>query len=220
MKLQKVSVAFLASAMLIMPLSTFTAVASESEAKQTVTEIKTVPITAEKLIGDWHIYKVIDKTSGEDVTVSKGIYIDWIYTFSSDGSVLINDGSGISSSVKWQIVSGEVVTNTDETLVYDGTDLIHKEDVDGCSFYWRRVARLGDPTGDGIIDAVDASKVLKSYAVFSTGTESPTEQDIATSDLNKDGLIDAVDASRILIYYAYRSTSGTKSLEEYFELKL
>ncbi len=78
--------------------------------------------------------------------------------------------------------------------------------------------KLGDPTGDGIIDAVDASKVLKSYAVFSTGTESPAEQELATSDITKDGLIDAVDASKILKYYAYTSTKGTKSLEEFFEV--
>ena len=221
MKLRKISAAFLASAMLIIPFGSVTAAsASESDAKQTVTEIKVVPITEEKLVGDWHIYKIIDKASGEDLTASKGIYIDWIYTFSPDGWVLIDHGSGSSPSVKWQIVSGEVVTDSSETLVYDGTDLIHKEGVDGCSFYWRRVVRLGDPTGDGIIDAVDASRVLKSYAVFSTGTESPTEQEIATSDINKDGLIDAVDASRILIYYAYRSTNGTRSLAEYFELKI
>ena len=79
-------------------------------------------------------------------------------------------------------------------------------------------SKLGDLTGDGIIDAVDASNVLRAYTKFSTGEASPTEHELAVSDINKDGFINAVDASMILKYYTYISTDGTKAIEEYFGL--
>ena len=75
--------------------------------------------------------------------------------------------------------------------------------------------KLGDPTGDGFIDAVDASNILAAYAKFSTGSGSPSADDYATSDVNKDGFIDAVDASTVLAYYAYLSADGTDSFEKF-----
>ena len=76
--------------------------------------------------------------------------------------------------------------------------------------------KLGDLTGDGIIDAVDAARILRSYAGFSTSSTEPTEQELAVADVNKDGYIDAIDASDVLSYYTYTSADGTKSLEEFF----
>lgn len=75
--------------------------------------------------------------------------------------------------------------------------------------------RLGDPTGDGFIDAVDASNILAAYAKFSTNAGTPSADDYATSDVNKDGFIDAVDASTVLAYYAYLSADGTDSFEQF-----
>lgn len=66
---------------------------------------------------------------------------------------------------------------------------------------------LGDIDGNGILDAVDASKILGSYAKFSTGAGKPTQDDLDVCDVNKDGFIDAVDASKVLSYYAYLSTT-------------
>ena len=75
---------------------------------------------------------------------------------------------------------------------------------------------LGDPTGDGKIDAKDASFVLVEYAKLSTGGESTlSDAEKNAADVNKDGKADAKDASTILTYYAYVSTGGTDTIESY-----
>ena len=79
------------------------------------------------------------------------------------------------------------------------------------------VYKLGDPTGNGVIDAVDSSYVLGAYADFSIGNGTPDEKCLATCDVNMDGLVDAVDASKILSYYAYISANGSKSFEAFLE---
>ena len=77
---------------------------------------------------------------------------------------------------------------------------------------------FGDPTGDGKIDAKDASFALVEYAKLSTGGESSlTEAEKSAADVNKDGKNDSKDASIILSYYAYISTNGTDSLEEFLK---
>ncbi len=75
---------------------------------------------------------------------------------------------------------------------------------------------LGDPNGDGRIDANDASFVLIEYSKLSTGkTSSLTDEEKKSADVNKDGRIDSSDASSMLGYYSYVSTGGTQTLEEY-----
>ena len=75
---------------------------------------------------------------------------------------------------------------------------------------------LGDVDNNGIVDAVDASKVLSEYARVSSNAKSTFgEAQKKAADTNKDGFIDAVDASKILALYAYRSTNGTLGFEEY-----
>ena len=75
---------------------------------------------------------------------------------------------------------------------------------------------LGDPTGDGKIDAKDSSFVLVEYAKLSTGGESELPEDVKkAADVNGDGKADAKDASAILTYYAYVSTGGSISLSEF-----
>lgn len=77
---------------------------------------------------------------------------------------------------------------------------------------------FGDPTGDGKIDANDASFVLVEYAKVSTGGESAlTPEETAAADVNKDGKVDAKDASAILAYYSYLSTGGTDTLEAFLK---
>jgi hypothetical protein len=78
---------------------------------------------------------------------------------------------------------------------------------------------LGDIDGNGILDAVDASKILGSYAQYSTGSKAPTEDDLAVCDINKDGYIDAVDASKVLAFYAHTSTGGKLTFEEFLKTK-
>lgn len=76
--------------------------------------------------------------------------------------------------------------------------------------------KLGDPNGDGNIDAKDSSFILTAYSKSSTGADTglSAEQKKA-ANVNGDALIDAKDASAILGYYSYISTGGTKSLPEY-----
>ena len=79
---------------------------------------------------------------------------------------------------------------------------------------------LGDVDNNGIVDAVDASKVLSEYARASSNIKSTfSEAQKKAADTNKDGFIDAVDASKILAFYAYRSTNGTLGFEEYINAR-
>ena len=66
---------------------------------------------------------------------------------------------------------------------------------------------LGDVNDDKRTDSVDASMILKQYALLSTGSGNFTDKQKKAADVNTDGLIDAVDASNILAYYTYLSTT-------------
>ncbi|MBO7473758.1 MAG: hypothetical protein J6U00_07110 [Ruminococcus sp.] len=80
--------------------------------------------------------------------------------------------------------------------------------------------KKGDPNGDGIIDAVDASYMMANYAKISTGVYEPDIEDIMTCDVNDDGMMDAVDASIVLAYYAYVSSGGTDEFEVFLETQM
>ena len=66
----------------------------------------------------------------------------------------------------------------------------------------------GDLNGDGEVNAVDASLVLREYAQLSGETQSGsfTDAQKKAADIDENGFVDAVDASSILSYYAYVST--------------
>ncbi len=75
---------------------------------------------------------------------------------------------------------------------------------------------LGDVTGDGIIDATDASFILTAYAVSSIGGDDEmNDEQRKAADVNGDGVIDAIDASTVLTYYARSSVDFKGSFEEY-----
>ena len=78
---------------------------------------------------------------------------------------------------------------------------------------------LGDFTGDGNIDAVDASNILAKYASASTGGAAPTKEELEAGDVDKNGWIDAVDASKVLAFYAYIGGGGTGTLIEFLKKK-
>ena len=69
---------------------------------------------------------------------------------------------------------------------------------------------LGDPNGDGAINAIDASIILTAYTRAATSKSKPTSDELTYCDVNKDGAVNAVDASYVLSYYAYNATSKTK----------
>lgn len=77
---------------------------------------------------------------------------------------------------------------------------------------------LGDTNGDGMVDAVDSSFILETYADFSTGAEvslDKSQQKIC--DINQDGEINAIDATYVLMFYAEASTSGNAVWENIIE---
>ena len=80
---------------------------------------------------------------------------------------------------------------------------------------------LGDVTGDGKINAVDASNVLAEYARTSSGDGKGEFSDAQrkAADIDSNGKIDSLDASRILAYYAYTSTvkETPKSITEFIK---
>lgn len=77
------------------------------------------------------------------------------------------------------------------------------------------IISLGDTNGDYVINAADASDVLRTYAMLQTKNGVISEEEMKKADVNKDGAIDSADASLILSYYAYASTSGNKSFKDF-----
>ena len=78
--------------------------------------------------------------------------------------------------------------------------------------------KLGDPTGDGIIDSIDASYILSLYADLSVNGEEITDEILEICDVDKDGKVNSLDASLILSYYANQSIADTEvSLEAFIE---
>lgn len=66
-----------------------------------------------------------------------------------------------------------------------------------------KVFQKGDVTGEGVIDAVDASTVLSEYAL--TSTDRPSElnvEQVIAADYDNNDTVNAVDASLILSKYA------------------
>lgn len=75
---------------------------------------------------------------------------------------------------------------------------------------------LGDTSGDGLIDAKDASEILAEYSRLSTNVEGLfTGSRAEAADVDKNGRIDSSDASKVLKYYSYLSIGGTRGLAEY-----
>jgi hypothetical protein len=79
---------------------------------------------------------------------------------------------------------------------------------------------LGDPNGDGAINAIDASEMLTVYTKIATNKTKPTSNELAYCDVDKNGAVNAVDASYVLSFYAYNATSKTKiSFTDYMKKK-
>ena len=75
---------------------------------------------------------------------------------------------------------------------------------------------LGDVTGDGVVDGMDATAVLTDYAKTSSNKDSIFDkaQSIA-ADVNGNLIIDGIDSTIILTYYAYISTHDEISLIDF-----
>ena len=76
-------------------------------------------------------------------------------------------------------------------------------------------AELGDLNGDKVIDASDASFVLRSYALVSSNAGTYSEDMIRLADVNGDKVVDARDASDLLSFYAGASVGKYKTFDEF-----
>lgn len=75
---------------------------------------------------------------------------------------------------------------------------------------------LGDVTEDGVIDPVDATRILNIYAYNSMdGDFGATELQLLAADTNDDGIIDPVDATNVLRFYSYASMGAASDLREF-----
>ena len=74
---------------------------------------------------------------------------------------------------------------------------------------------LGDVSGDGTIDAKDASDLLVASTEKAVGHDPGlTADQIKAADVNKDDKFDAVDASYILVYSTMKGTGKDVTFEE------
>lgn len=77
---------------------------------------------------------------------------------------------------------------------------------------------LGDVNNDSFINAIDASRVLFSYAETSaTGISSLTAAELRAANVNGDKYVNAVDASYLLKYYAELSSGSSLTLTEFLD---
>ncbi len=75
---------------------------------------------------------------------------------------------------------------------------------------------LGDVTEDGVIDPVDATKILNIYSLNSMEADTEaTELQLLAADTNNDGVIDPVDATNVLRFYSYASMGVASDLREF-----
>lgn len=106
-------------------------------------------------------------------------------------------------------------TNTSTTTTQVTTTTVTTTTVSSSTEY-----TLGDVNNDNLVNAVDASSILKYYALISTSKDGGyNEEQKLAADVDHDGLINAVDASIVLAYYAYASTANDDilSLEAYMK---
>ncbi|MBR5684437.1 MAG: hypothetical protein IKW96_14380 [Ruminococcus sp.] len=88
--------------------------------------------------------------------------------------------------------------------------------------FYIRSCEDGDVNNDGGINAVDASLILREYALLSSGkSKSFSAAQKKAADIDENGITDAVDSSLTLSYYAYVSTlengSTAKSIKEFIK---
>ncbi len=105
------------------------------------------------------------------------------------------------------------ILNIAETLESDKVTAIEELIVKADDF------SIGDVNNDGIVDASDASEILKEYAAAATGNPSVlSEAQKKAADVDNNGIIDSSDASCLLAYYAYAATDpNALSAEEIYK---
>ncbi|MDE6834249.1 MAG: hypothetical protein K2J39_08430 [Ruminococcus sp.] len=159
---------------------------------------------------------------------SKGADIDLnglsiIITLETQTTKTDNDGNFIVEKQENNITGScytekllEELFETDKTAIVDV--IPYGDDKPIFSYEITLFDSLGDTNNDNVIDAIDSSFILETYADFSTGANnSLTDQQKKICDINQDGKIDAMDATYILMYYAESSTGGNPVWENMIE---
>lgn len=78
---------------------------------------------------------------------------------------------------------------------------------------------LGYVNNDGAVDALDASDILRAYALKQTiGDWGLTETQFYMADVDKNNYVDAIDASIVLTYYAHTATDTDDDNLWHFEV--
>jgi len=136
----------------------------------------------------------------------KGLEKDTLYSFACSAKLPKGVDEDIPEAVNFVQIKtkGDVVTTTTETTTTTTPTM--------------QTLPLGDPNGDGRVEAKDASFILVAYAKASKGGEDGlTDEQRAAADVNGDGRVDAKDASTVLAYYALISTATGEvpTLEEF-----
>lgn len=138
---------------------------------------------------------VLFKSSGGiDVTVAP-----YYYTLDDEGKFL-----SVNMSVDPDNKAQYICSNNDVLVKIDDDRKILYYIDDNNDDVYDTLVKTGDINCDGLIDAVDASKVLAIYAELTTENINPIKYTLG--DMNSDGFVDAVDASLILAEYAKLST--------------
>ena len=194
---------------------TTTTATDETTTTTTTTVIENIE---DEVIGVWDIIKSVSIDSGEvfDVVAETTA----TFTFTDDGKCVyyVNNPSQDQTQTieyTWTADAGEnkvVISNENDEVVFN-FDLstktiafIDPPENARYSFILNKKAdedvQLGDVNGDGIINAVDASRILVLYAALTANEAEITENDFAVCDINGDNIINAVDASLVLSFYA------------------
>lgn len=192
--------------------------AAPSTTTEPVSTSSEIPADKE-LTGSWVSYQ----------TSSRGIPRD-IPGNDSEALVLNSDFTGSISfggkyyDITWKNKDSKRIELTGDgstfELVHDGTDLVLYAEEGKAVYYKHGTVKysFGDPSGDGKIDANDASFLLVEYSKLSTGADSSlTNAQRAAGDVNKDGKTDSKDASIMLAFYAYLSTGGEDTLSDFIK---
>lgn len=145
-----------------------------------------------------------------------------IYQFSTASLLVDKNGESIDAGITPDFITtekavidfmGQPMEINDFTSAYSFEGLSEMF----ASFYSNETKVMkGDVTGDGIIDATDASAILTAYAEESVGKISGfTKEQKNLADVNNDGIFDAADASAVLTFYAKSSAGYTGTFEEF-----
>lgn len=151
----------------------------------------------------------------------------------ADGNTLTFSSSDISYDPEWNPITtvnpvvGMTVYCDGETYLTDENGSVTVKNPDSGDIFYEKysdsgiplvlrsepVRTVGDVNCDTVIDAKDASEILKAYADLGTGAGTLIS---VSADTDGSGCIDAVDASNVLAYYAAASTSTEKFTFEEF----